>query len=102
MPIRPPTHKPARLPASDGRPSSARRGYGRQWRKLRAAHLTAHPFCEECGRAEATDVDHVLSRAKGGSDEAANLRSLCHACHSRKTCVVDGGLGRPKATEVER
>lgn len=39
----------------------------------------------------ATDVDHIISRAKGGTDERSNLQPLCHACHSEKTNREDGG-----------
>jgi hypothetical protein len=46
------------------RPSAARRGYGRRWRKARAAFLAAHPLCAACwmqGRVvAATVVDHVM------------------------------------------
>jgi 5-methylcytosine-specific restriction protein A len=95
VPTRPPTHKPRRLPAPDGRAKTAERGYGAAWRRLRAARLAIHPFCEAPGcTSEATDVDHVTAKAKGGADDAANLMSLCHACHSKKTCAVDGGFGR--------
>jgi 5-methylcytosine-specific restriction protein A len=37
-----------------------------------------------CG-APATDVDHVISRAAGGSDDPANLQSLCAHHHHVKT-----------------
>jgi 5-methylcytosine-specific restriction enzyme A len=41
----------------------------------------------------ATDVDHVDGDSENNSQD--NLRSLCHACHSRKTATQDGGFGRP-------
>lgn len=96
MPTRPPTHKPQRLPAPDGRPSSARRGYGSTWRRLRLLALAAHPVCRHCGREEATEVDHQVALAAGGSNDLANLVPLCKRCHSRKTCLLDGGLGRER------
>jgi protein gp37/5-methylcytosine-specific restriction endonuclease McrA len=97
MPSRPST---LRLPCSpqcpaDPRPSPSRRGYGRDWQRVRAAKLAADPWCEDCGEP-ATEVDHVLALSAGGTHDADNLRSLCHACHTRKTNAVDGGLGRPK------
>jgi 5-methylcytosine-specific restriction endonuclease McrA len=45
-----------------------------------------------CGQP-ATDVDHIVSRAAGGSDDHANLQSLAHGHHSRKTVLHDGGFG---------
>jgi 5-methylcytosine-specific restriction endonuclease McrA len=72
-------------------------GYGAGWRALRAEHLAMEPWCREClthGRyVAATDVDHITARRKGGSEEHDNLRSLCHACHARKTAAEDGGFG---------
>ncbi len=73
-----------------GRGSAASRGYGSVWRKARLMHLHAEPLCRECGRP-ATDVDHILPLARGGTNEAGNLASLCHGCHSRKTNREDGG-----------
>ena len=66
------------------RGSAASRGYDNRWRKARAAFLREHPVCLRCG-AIATDVDHIVPRALGGSDEWWNLQAWCHACHSRKT-----------------
>ena len=79
--------------------SSAARGYGARWRRLRERFLFEHPLCEEClkrGRAvPATDVDHI--RPHRGEEalmwDEENLQALCHACHSRKTAAEDGGFG---------
>ncbi len=58
---------------------------------LRPAQLLREPFCRECARrgirTPATDVDHIRDH-KGDWTlfiDPANLESLCHACHSRKT-----------------
>ena len=87
----------------DTRPPSSQRGYSTHWHQTRGRYLTQHPLCVACGQ-RATDVDHIISRAKGGSDEWSNLQSLCHSCHSRKTAQVDstwgGGDGRDKSVEV--
>jgi 5-methylcytosine-specific restriction protein A len=81
--------------ANEMRPNSTIRGYDWSWRKLRKWKLSRVPMCEEpgCDRA-ATDVDHIIARAKGGGDVMDNLRSYCHSCHSRKTAREDGGFGR--------
>ena len=66
------------------RPNAAQRGYDRAWRGIRASYLREHPYCSECN-APATDVDHIVPREQGGSDEWANLQALCHRHHSAKT-----------------
>ena len=38
-------------------------------------------------------VDHIVPRAAGGTDEWSNLQSLCARCHARKTARYDGGFG---------
>ncbi|MDY3213415.1 HNH endonuclease [Pyramidobacter sp.] len=63
-----------------------------EWRKLRGAYRRAHPLCEEClreGRTEpAVIVDHVEEIADGGDPyDWDNLRSMCLACHNRKTAA---------------
>jgi 5-methylcytosine-specific restriction protein A len=74
---------------SDRRANAYRRGYGRSWRKLRDRQLQLEPFCRPCRAAgrlvEATEVDHIVPRAQGGTDLDANLQSICHPCHGLKT-----------------
>ena len=77
-------HQPVRQRQPDERASASIRGYDHGWRKRRAAHLKREPYCRSCGEP-ATDVDHIVARRAGGSDDEDNLQSLCHACHSRKT-----------------
>ncbi|WP_407047632.1 HNH endonuclease [Vibrio cholerae] len=33
----------------------------------------------------ATDVDHIINKACGGTDAESNLQSLCKPCHKEKT-----------------
>lgn len=74
------------------RGSAASQGYGARWRKLRTWFLKDHPLCAICGRP-ATDVDHIVSKRKGGTDDPENLQALCHACHSAKTAKQDRRFG---------
>jgi len=83
-------HQPA--PRRDRRGSAATRGYGHSWRKVRDAYLARFPYCKECGEL-ATDVDHIVARAVGGTDDESNLESLCHRDHSRKTAARNRGFG---------
>lgn len=41
--------------------------------------------CQECGARSANHVDHRVPRAEGGTDEDANLVTLCARCHARKS-----------------
>ena len=90
MPSRPRTLALSARPASYPRESPSRRGYGRAWQRTRLVKLALDPFCADCGEP-ATEVDHVIALARGGSHDPANLMSLCKSCHARKTCAVDGG-----------
>jgi ATP adenylyltransferase len=43
--------------------------------------------CELCGTPadeRALDVDHILPRNRGGSDDRANLQALCYRCNGNK------------------
>lgn len=85
-------HAPPKKP--DPRPSAARRGYGRRWRKIRKMHLRRHPLCYDCtaeGRTtEATEVHHVRPLSEGGTHAFGNLMSLCKSHHSRRTALERG------------
>lgn len=84
------------------RETASQRGYGARWRKLRTWYLSRHPLCVECGSkgrvVPATDIDHVIPRRKGGTDDEDNLRSMCTRHHSQKTNREDGGGWRPAAS----
>lgn len=81
-------------PEQDDRASAAARGYDAKWRRIRAQYLKAHPRCMWPGCDElATDADHMLPKAQGGTDAWSNLQALCHRHHSIKTDTVDGGFG---------
>jgi 5-methylcytosine-specific restriction endonuclease McrA len=98
MPLRPPVVRWPRAPrvmppGYVPRATTAERGYAGDWPKIRARHLAQFPDCTVCGD-KANHVDHIASRARGGTDYEGNLQSLCHSCHSRKTAKYDGAWGR--------
>ena len=91
-----PAHaRQARRQADAHRGSASKRGYGRRWQKLRKAFLASNPICALCPRP-ATEVDHIVAKAKGGDDKWSNLQALCKPCHARKTAQEDGSFGRPR------
>jgi 5-methylcytosine-specific restriction protein A len=75
------------------------RGYGTAWDKLRR-HIMQRDkhLCQPCKRASmitpAQQVDHIIPKAKGGTDDEDNLQAICKTCHEGKT-IQDSG-GRPK------
>lgn len=74
---------------NDWRGSAASRGYDRQWRKVRAAHLAREPLCRICKTSgiieAATVVDHIqpIRERPDLRLDPSNLRSLCKTCHDR-------------------
>lgn len=83
---------------ADRRKPGEHRFYDRRaWRDgIRPAKLRANPLCEDCEQlglvVVATDVDHIDGDPL--NNVPANLRSLCHPCHSRKTATHDGSFGK--------
>lgn len=53
------------------------------YRTLRAKVLKANPACAYCGRP-ATEVDHIVPVAAGGTNTPRNLAPSCRACNRRK------------------
>lgn len=63
---------------------------GRPWRRKRDAVMRRDQYlcqpCKQQGRiTEATEVDHIVNVAEGGSDDEANLQAICTECHGVKT-----------------
>ena len=72
------------------RGSSSARGYGGAWQKLRRRILERdRGLCRVCARAGrvtlAAEVDHIVNKAAGGTDDERNLQAICRPCHQRKT-----------------
>ncbi|MDF3837140.1 HNH endonuclease [Cupriavidus basilensis] len=72
--------------------STTARGYGYRWQRLREFILARDCGicqCEECkalGRVRiATEVDHRVPKAEGGTDDPENLRAINADCHKAKT-----------------
>jgi len=54
-------------------------------------------MCRKCG-ARASEVDHVIPKVMGGSDDDYNLQSLCGPCHA----VKSAGQATPRRTGRRR
>lgn len=84
-----PTLQPRLKPTQAHRPKQnwgKGRG-GRQWRRLRNEILARDNYtCQCCGRIGGRlELDHIINKAKGGTDAHDNLQILCHSCHKIKT-----------------
>ena len=73
----------------DTRPSAARRGYDREWQRIRDEYLANHPYCESRAHdgqyVRGVLVDHIVPLVDGGTSADSNLQTLCSSCHSIKT-----------------
>lgn len=60
---------------------------GRPWRRKRDAILLRDRYtCQQCGHIGTdVEVDHIVNVAQGGTDDDANLQTLCIPCHKTKT-----------------
>ncbi len=80
------------------RGTSAERGYGANWQRLRKMKLARDPICEDPHVEHrkynetkvAEEVHHIHSIRYGGTNEMENLMSLCKPCHSKITALEDG------------
>ena len=73
--------------------STAKRGYDRQWQRLRLSKLAADPLCEiaycKVGRPMpdvATEVNHIVPISERPDLRLVweNLESACEPCHRQK------------------
>lgn len=81
------------------------RGYGRAHDKMRKHLMQTVVVCEHCTAKGHTTVgthaDHIIPKAKGGTDERSNYQLLCASCHGRKSLKDRGGTAKPKRTYAE-
>ena len=84
--------------------STTERGYGWAWQKLRKRILQRDKFlCQPCLKdhnrvTAAHAVDHIVAKANGGTDDPANLRAICEACHLDKSMADQGKRRRQRPT----
>ena len=84
---------PTALPFNDRRRGTiTQQGYGWAWQQLRLRILKRDGYrcrCNECAELKrilpASEVDHHVPKAQGGSDDPSNLRAINRECHKAKT-----------------
>jgi 5-methylcytosine-specific restriction protein A len=83
------------------------RGYGSAWVKTRAIIIARDMgLCQPCWRkgrpTPFTEVDHIIPKSQGGTDDHDNLECICPDCHSSKTqqeaAQAQGKTIKPRTT----
>ena len=78
--------------------SRHKRGYGSAWDKIRLIVLKRDNGLCQCSKCQggkirvtpATEVDHIIPKAKGGTDDMSNLQAINKECHKKKTAREQG------------
>lgn len=84
---------PMRAPSLATRATETDRLRGGAWQSLREQVLRRdNGVCVLCCAAVATEVDHVVPLASGGSNAVTNLQSVCGPCHAAKSRAQAAGL----------
>lgn len=71
--------------------NTTERGYGHRWRVIRERVLRRDEYTCQDGSTHpgvlkpATEVDHIVPKCNGGTDDEDNLRATCEDCHKAKT-----------------
>jgi 5-methylcytosine-specific restriction protein A len=52
---------------------------------LRDAYVCQADGCGRVVSGRAAHVDHLVPLEEGGTDDDANLRTMCEVCHGKKT-----------------
>jgi 5-methylcytosine-specific restriction enzyme A len=87
----PPCQEQARIRKNSdppGRPTAAQRGYGAEWRRVSAQVTAGAVACHWCGGGFTADnpvtADHIVPKARGGTNDLSNLVPACRRCNSRR------------------
>jgi hypothetical protein len=94
---------PWRKSAADRR--SDARNYGTEYRRNRGAAMRRDGWrCQlrlEGCQGAASECDHIVSVADGGSHDVSNLRAACASCHARHTATQGRGYRRGAGADPE-
>lgn len=103
MPSRAPIHPGRKSSNLMPRKNSYQRGYNRtDWEETRKRILKRDKWrCVKCDKplyekGSRPNIDHIIDKADGGTDEDSNLRTLCPSCHSSRTAKESGGFGNSR------
>ncbi|WP_219209460.1 HNH endonuclease [Variovorax boronicumulans] len=84
-------------------PKATKRITGRRLQAMRAALFAHAPLCVHCQAVGlvvlATQRDHIVPLAEGGSDDDDNTQGLCDLCHESKS-LAEAMRGRGRGRSV--
>lgn len=87
--FRPGGHKPGRKPWQQSGPDRRSDFRGRKrYEAKRRILIRDECECQVCGKlVDETDskLDHIIPLSRGGTHDDSNLRTMCDACHTKKT-----------------
>lgn len=98
-------HQSKRRPGYDqDRPSPSRRGYDRNWSRIRAAKLKQDPWCQgqHAYPVKAQVVDHKKPLSQGGTNESSIYNHFAIVATTRSINVdLPRGLGEIKSLQLQ-
>jgi 5-methylcytosine-specific restriction endonuclease McrA len=72
----------------------------RAYRELASSIVAGATICALCGKpptaADGLVTDHIIPRARGGSDDASNLQAAHRTCNARKSARLPSYPGVPR------
>lgn len=83
---------PSKVKTLDTKAGTTEMERGRAWMAKRERVATRHGYkCAMCGRLWVSyrdQIDHIVPREQGGTNEESNLQPLCtQPCHAEKTAA---------------
>ena len=54
-------------------------------KRKKAIRALLPAFCAKCGSTKDLTIDHIIPRVRGGTNELANLQTLCAPCNQQKS-----------------
>ena len=73
-----------------------------KWKAIRQQVLARDQHtCYVCG-AEATQVDHIIAKVNGGTEDLGNLGAICAKCNALKGSTIDRPRTNTSTTSPSR